>query len=292
MRAAAAIVSLAVSGALIAAASACDQGGTESPDVHYGDCQVTGRYGEFHLTPKTRDALTVKTTLPAPGWWNGDSADSIRSGYEYCMAANIAYRSGLDRVKVKNTPFPDVVSGRTRDFDLALAQITITRQRSKVADFSPPYLSSTLGLMIRDGEKINQNNVRDVPIGVSEGTTGEQFVEKRLKPTKPVTPFRNDPDLIAALKDGKVDAVVHDTTILLAYPQKPDSRTRLVGQYRTEQGYGALYPKGSPNKEELDRIIRQLIDDGTLAKLSAVYLGAAFGRDPAKIPYLTVEDGS
>ncbi|NJP49816.1 amino acid ABC transporter substrate-binding protein [Streptomyces sp. SBST2-5] len=292
MRAAAAIVSLAVSGALIAAASACDQGGEESPDVQYGDCRVSGRYGEFRLKPVTRGVLTVKTTLPAPGWWNGDSAKSIKSGYEYCMAANIAYRSGLDRVIVKNAPFPEVVSGRTKDFDLALAQITITPQRSKVADFSPPYLSSTLGLLIRDGETIDQNNVRNVPIGVAEGTTGEQFVEKRLRPAKPVTPFPNDPDLIAALENRRVDAVIHDTTILLAYPQKPDSRVRLVGQYRTEQGYGALYPKKSANKEELDRIIRRLIDDGTLAKLSAVYLGAAFGRDPAKIPYLRVEDGS
>ncbi|MCT7350999.1 ABC transporter substrate-binding protein [Streptomyces sp. 15-116A] len=292
MRAAAAIVSLTVSGALIVAASACDQGGSEAPDVRYGDCPVSGQYGEFRLTPETAGALTVRTTLPAPGWWNGDTPDSVKSGYEYCMAANIAYRSGLDRVKVQNAPFPEVVSGRAKDFDLALAQITITPERSKVADFSPPYLSSTLGLLIRDGENINQDNIRDVRIGVAEGTTGEEFVEDRIRPTRPVTAFANDPELITALEERRIDAVIHDTTILLAYPQKQESRVSLVGQYRTDQGYGALYPKGSAEQDELDRIIRQLIDDGTLAKLSAVYLGAAFGRDPAKIPYLTVDDGS
>lgn len=292
MRAAAAIVSLAASVALIVATAACDQGGSESSNAHYGDCPVSGNYGEFHLSPETAGALTVKTTLPAPGWWNGDTPDSVKSGYEYCMAANIAYRSGLDRVKVENAPFPDVVSGRTNDFDLALAQITITPERSKVAEFSPPYLSSTLGVLIRDGEKINEDNIRDVRIGVAEGTTGEEFVENRLKPTKPVTAYANDPALVTALEEGRIDAVVHDTTILLAYPQKQEGRVHLMGQYRTDQGYGALYPKGSPDKAELDRIIRQLIDDGTLAKLSAVYLGAAFGQDPAKIPYLTVDDGS
>ncbi|MGW0915391.1 ABC transporter substrate-binding protein [Streptomyces sp. NPDC002784] len=292
MRAAAAIVSPAVSVAFIVATAACDQGGPEVSDIRYGDCPVSGTRGEFRLSPETAGALTVKTTLPAPGWWNGTTPESVRSGYEYCMAANIAHRSGLDRVNVKNAPFPEVVSGRTKDFDLALAQITITPERSKLADFSPPYLSSTLGVLIRDGEKIDEDNVRDVRIGVAEGTTGEEFVENRLKPAKPVTAFANDPALITALEEGRVDAVVHDTTILLAYPQKQDSRVSLVGQYRTDQGYGALYPKGSPDRDELDRIIRQLIDDGTLAKLSAVYLGAAFGQDPAKIPYLTVDDGS
>ncbi|MFJ9021414.1 ABC transporter substrate-binding protein [Streptomyces sp. NPDC102259] len=291
-RAAAAIVSLAVSVAFIVATSACDQGGEDTSNAHYGDCPVSGHYGEFRLSPETAGALTVRTTLPAPGWWNGDTPDSIKSGYEYCMAANIAYRSGLDRVKVENAPFPDVVSGRTKDFDLALAQITITPERSKVAEFSPPYLSSTLGVLIRDGEKIDEGNIRDVRIGVAEGTTGEKFVEKRLRPTKPVTPFANDPAMVTALEEGRVDAVVHDTTILLAYPPKRESRVRLVGQYRTDQGYGALYPKGSPDKDELDRIIRQLIEDGTLTKLSAVYLGAAFGQDPAKIPYFTVDGSS
>ncbi|MGV9455331.1 ABC transporter substrate-binding protein [Streptomyces sp. NPDC003635] len=292
MRAAAAIVSQAVSVTLIVATAACDQGGAEPSEPRYGDCSVTGEYGEFNVSPETAGALTVKTTLPAPGWWNGTTPETVKSGYEYCMAANIAYRSGLDRVQVENAPFPEVVSGRTKDFDLALAQITITPERSKVAQFSPPYLSSTLGVLIREGENINEDNIRDVRIGVAEGTTGEEFVENRLKPTKPVTAFPNDPEMVTALEEGRIDAVVHDTTILLAYPQKQEIKVSLVGQYRTDQGYGALYPMGSPNKNELDRIIRQLIDDGTLTKLSAVYLGAAFGQDPAKIPYLKVEDGS
>ncbi|MFF3891503.1 ABC transporter substrate-binding protein [Streptomyces sp. NPDC001914] len=292
MRAAAAIVSLAVGAAFAVATSACDEGGSESSNPQYGDCEVSGRHGEFHLTPRTAGALTVKTTLPAPGWWNGSTPASVKSGYEYCMAANIAYRSGLDRLKVENAPFPDVVSGKTKNFDLALAQITITPERSKVAEFSPPYLDSTLGVLIRDGEKIDEDNLRDVRIGVAEGTTGEEFVKNRLKPAKPVTAFANDPEMVTALEEGRIDAVVHDTTILLAYPQKREGRVRIVGQYRTDQGYGALYPKGSPNKDELDRIIKQLIDDGTLAKLSVVYLGAAFGQDPDKIPYFTVDTGS
>lgn len=292
MRAAAAIVSRAVAVALIAVIPACDQGGSESSSVRYGDCPISGQYGEFDLSPETAGVLTVKTTLPAPGWWNGDTPDTITSGYEYCMAANIAYRSGLDRVAVENAPFPEVVSGRTENFDLALAQITITPERRKVAEFSPPYLSSTLGLLIRDGENINEDNIRDVRIGVAEGTTGEDFVVNRIRPTRPVTAFANDPEMVTALEEGRVDAVVHDTTILLAYPQQREDRVRLVGQYRTGQSYGALYPKGSPEKEELDRVIKQLIDDGTLTKLSAVYLGAAFGQDPVKIPYLTVDDGN
>src|SRR5271163_710721 len=63
----------------------------------YGDCEVSGKKGEFHMTPAVPGQLTDEVSLPAPGWYNGDTPDMIKGGYEYCMAANIAYRSGLDK---------------------------------------------------------------------------------------------------------------------------------------------------------------------------------------------------
>ena len=46
-----------------------------------------------------------------------------------------------------------------------------------------------------------------------------------------------------------------------------------------------IYPKGSPNAATLDQVIQALIDDGTLKKLAATYLAAAWGADPTAIPY-------
>ena len=63
-----------------------------------GNCELTGQKGSFPLTPAVAGQLTVEVNLPSPGWWNGDTPDTIKDGYEYCMAANIAYRAGLDKV--------------------------------------------------------------------------------------------------------------------------------------------------------------------------------------------------
>ncbi|MFI9105441.1 ABC transporter substrate-binding protein [Streptomyces fildesensis] len=275
-------------GALMLATPACDAGNSDSARHGYGDCEVTGRYGEFELTPEVPGSLTVEASLPAPGWWNGASPTTIKDGYEYCMAANIAYRSGLDRVEVKDVPFSAIVAGRTKGFDVALSEITITRDREKVADFSEPYFSANQGVLTRTGAKIDARSVRAARIGVSDGATGEKFVEDRLKPARAVKVFPNDPEMLAALANGQVDAVVHDVTLLLAYAQRSDGRLEVVGQYRTDEGIGALFQKGSPNRTTVDRIIGQMKRDGTLAKFSAVYLGAAYGRDPAKIPYFTI----
>ena len=55
MRAAAAIVSLAVSGALIVVTSACDQDGSKSSNIRYGDCEVDiGRAVAFLVSDDAR----------------------------------------------------------------------------------------------------------------------------------------------------------------------------------------------------------------------------------------------
>jgi polar amino acid transport system substrate-binding protein len=61
-----------------------------------GNCELTGNKGEFPFTPAKAGQLTVEVNLPAPGWWNGDTPETIKDGYEYCMAANIAHRAGFD----------------------------------------------------------------------------------------------------------------------------------------------------------------------------------------------------
>ncbi|HKD76827.1 MAG TPA: hypothetical protein VKB76_15080, partial [Ktedonobacterales bacterium] len=68
----------------------------------FGTCELTGQKGSFHITPAIPGQLTVEVSLPAPGWWNGDTPDTIKDGYEYCMAAIIAYRAGLDKMQVVN----------------------------------------------------------------------------------------------------------------------------------------------------------------------------------------------
>ncbi|MFF8430606.1 ABC transporter substrate-binding protein [Streptomyces sp. NPDC016566] len=293
MRPAASIAALATGLALFAmAACSSPSGRAGSVGSAYGDCLVSGKRAEFKLTPEVADTLTVEASLPAPGWWNGNTPNSVKDGFEYCMAANIAYRAGLGHVKVKSVPFASLAEGKTKGFDVALSEITITDKRKEISDFSPPYLYAEQGVGTRKGVKIDSKSIHNARIGVALGTTGARFVTDRLKPAKPVKVFPSAPDMIAGLTNGEVDAVVHDSTILLAFARQPKTDLQVVGQYRTDEPYGALYPKGSPNKATLDRIIKQMIEDGTLTKFSAVYLGAAYGIDPTKLPYFTVGNSS
>lgn len=272
---------VATAGLAVAALSAMPAVAAEK----IGECELYGQKGQFSITPARPGQFTVEVNLPAPGWWNGDTPETIKSGFEYCMAANIAHRLGLDKVTVVNVAWDALVAGQTKNYDIALSQASITEERKKVVDFSVPYFSSDIGVLVKKGTKVDSQSIKGMRIGVQQATTGATFVDEKLKPTTPAKVFPDTPSMFTALQANQIDVAMTDTAIVLGQAAVSGGRFEVVGQYATGETYGGIYPKGSPNAATIDKAIQAMIDDGTLKKLSAKYLAEAWGADPTAIPY-------
>jgi polar amino acid transport system substrate-binding protein len=250
-----------------------------------GNCEVTGEKGSIPIAnPAKAGQLTVEVSLPAPIWWNGDTPEAIKDGMEYCMAAEIAWRAGYDKLEVVNVGWDALIAGQTEGFDLALSEISITDERKQVHDFSVPYFSSDIGVLTRNDAPVDEKSIKSAKIGVQQATTGAAFVQDKLGITD-VQVYPDQGDMFAALRAGQTDVAITDTSIVLAEVVANPDKVQVVGQYKTGEAYGAIYPKGNPNNPTLDKIIQGMIDDGTIAKLGAKYLAAAWGKDPAAVPY-------
>ncbi len=250
-----------------------------------GNCEVTGEKGSIPIaSPAKPGQLTVEVSLPAPIWWNGDTPEAIKDGMEYCMAAEIAWRAGYDKLEVINVGWDALIAGQTDGFDLAMSQISITEDRKKVHDFSVPYFSSDIGVLARKDAPVDEKSIKSAMLGVQQATTGAAFVQDKLGVAS-VQVYPDQGDMFAALRAGQIDAAITDTSIVLAEVVANPDKVDVVGQYKTGESYGAIYPKGNPNNATLDKIIQAMIDDGTVAKLGAKYLAAAWGKDPATVPY-------
>jgi polar amino acid transport system substrate-binding protein len=280
-------VVLAACGSSNSSSTATDANGNPSSGS-YGDCKITSKPGSIKLTPATPDTLTVETTLPAPGWWNGTTTDSIKSGYEYCMAAELANMAGLSKVTIKNVSFDQLVAGRTNDFDLALAEISITPERAKVVDFSTPYFDSNIGVLVQKDSDVTEDNITSKSCAAYAGTTSVDFLQNELHCASTKI-YPDSPTLYQGLLSGQVDADFLDTAIVLAEAKQTGDKLEVVGQYKTGEKYGAIYPKGSANEDALDQGIQTLLSDGTLDTLSKDYLGPAFGGDPSSVPIWTIK---
>lgn len=250
-----------------------------------GNCEVTGEKGSIPIAnPAKAGQLTVEVSLPAPIWWNGDTPEAIKDGMEYCMAAEMAWRAGYDKLEVVNVGWDALIAGQTADFDLAMSQISITDERKKIHDFSVPYFSSDIGVLVRKDAPVDEKTIKSAKIGVQQATTGAAFVQDKLG-IADVQVYPDQGDMFAALRAGQVDVAVTDTSIVLAEVVANPDKVDVVGQYKTGESYGAIYPKGNANNATIDKIMQSMIDDGTIAKLGAKYLAAAWGKDPASVPY-------
>lgn len=250
-----------------------------------GNCELTGKKGAIPIASPAKDGqFTVQVSLPAPIWWNGDTPETIKDGMEYCMAAEIAWRAGYDKMEVVNVGWEQLVAGQTAGFDITLSEVSVTEDRKKVVDFSIPYFYSDIGVAVKKGATMDEASIKSATVGVQTGTTGATFATDTLKLAN-VQQYPDQGAMFTALRAGQIDVAMTDTSITLAEEANTKGEVVVVGQYKTGETYGGIYEKGSANAATIDQIIQSMIDDGTMSKLGDKYLAAAWGKDPAKVPY-------
>lgn len=270
---------------MLAAAALLAMAGAASAADMIGNCDLSGKKGSIPIEkPAKPGQLTVQVSLPAPIWWNGDTPEAIKDGMEYCLAAEIAWRAGFDKLEVVNVGWDPLVAGQTTGYDLTLSQVSITEDRKKVVDFSIPYFSSDIGVLARSDAPVDEKSMKTAKVGIQQGTTGASFATDKLGIANPQV-FQEQGDMFTALRAGQIDVAMTDTSIALVEEMTAGGKVKVVGQYKTGESYGAIYEKGSANSGTIDKIMQSIIDDGTMAKLGAKYLAAAWGKDPATIPY-------
>jgi polar amino acid transport system substrate-binding protein len=237
-----------------------------------------------------KGTLRVATSLPAPGFWNGDTPSSLDGGFEYELAQQIGEDLGYSDVKISNVSFDALVAGKAKGFDFALSQVSITPERAEVVLFSTPYYRSDNGIMVNTGTQVpDAAAARELRWGVQTGTTQVAFLKNKLKVDEAPRVYQETTQMFQALKANQVDAVMTDTSILLAQAGQADSGFSVVGQFKTNTGrYGAVMPKGSKIKADLNAEIKKLADDGTLAALEEQWLVPEFKGNPRSVPYITI----
>jgi polar amino acid transport system substrate-binding protein len=270
-----------LAGALVTSLSAC--GGDDDDDG--SEAGTTGSAaGESDFSPVTDDTLTVVTSLPAPGFWNGDDPSAITGGYEYEIAKALQEGLGMGELEVVNVSFDQLVAGQVGDFDVALSQVTITDERKQVVDFTDPYFESDQGVLVVAGTKVDSvEDAKALQWGVQSGTTGSDYVTDTLKPDQEPQVFQALDAGFAALEAGQVDAFMMDTAIVLSQASESDGAEEVAAQFKTGEEYGGILPKGSENADAINGVIADLKDDGSLADFSEEWLGG----DPSSIPVLT-----
>lgn len=230
-----------------------------------------GVSGEFK--PSKEGVLTVATDhLPQPGFWEGKEVP--KGGFEWALAEALADRLGLDSVEVVPMDFAGIVAGELDGADLAMSQITPTREREEVLDFSTPYLSANPAALVLAGTSVKDvKEARELAWAVQEGTTLVEVMEEKINPQTEPLLLAEQGEVVEALRAGEVDAALLDLPVALAYASRSDGELEVAAQVSTDEALAVALPEGSGNREAVDSALRSLINEGEVGKFAERWLG-------------------
>ena len=238
------------------------------------------------LTLVHHGQLTVATDTPAypPYFENNDPANG--RGFESAVAYAVAGQLGFGAGQVKWTveQFDDSYAPGPKSFDFDINEISITGARAKAVDFSSPYYNDPQAVVVVKGSKYQHvtslAQLRGAKFGVQVGTTSLQAVTSEIDPTQQPQVFNSSNDVITALREHLVDAIVVDlaTGFYLTSGEIPHGV--VAGQFSAPgsgDNWGMLLSKGSKLTACVDQALSKLRSNGTLAAITKRWMQSGAG---------------
>ena len=241
-------------------------------------------------TPDTLDTLksgtlTIGTDKPAFPPYFEDNDPTNGKGFESATAYAIADQLGFssDQVEWTVVPFNSSYAPGPKDFDFDINQISITPKRAEQVDFSSPYYTADQAVVALKGSDAaaatSLADLQDAQFGVQIGTTSLDAVDEVIQPSSDPQVFDTSNDVVSALKQEQVDAVVVDTptALYLTAVQVPDGT--IVGEFPAPGGdeWGALLAKDSPLTDCVSAAVDELQSSGELDKIQEQWINSAGG---------------
>jgi polar amino acid transport system substrate-binding protein len=234
---------------------------------------------------QTHDAgeLTIATDKPAyPPYFEEDEPEN-GEGFESAVGYAIGKQLGYPKAKVKWTvePFDSSYAPGPKGFDFDLNEVSITPTREKAVDFSAPYYSANQAVVaLEDSEAAKAKSLadlKDTKIGVQINTTSLSTVDEEIEPSSKPEVFNSSGDVVTALKNGQVEAVVVDLPTALYLTAAQVENATIVGQFGKAEGeeWGAVLAKGSPVTACVSGAIEALEESGELEKITQRWMSQA-----------------
>ena len=257
--------------------STSDEGGDST--VALSDCTPDS------LETVSGGKLTVATDDPAFEPYFVDNDPTNGEGFESAVAYAIADKLGYsaDDVEWTVVPFNSSYAPGPKDFDFDVNQISITPDRASQVDFSAPYYTADQAVIVTGdsdfADAASLADLADAKFGVQIGTTSKDALEASVEPNEEPQVFDTSNDVVSALENGQVDAIVVDTPTALFLTAVKIKDGSIVGEFAAPEGdeWGALLQKDSPLTDCVSAAVEDLKSSGELDEIQQKWINAGGG---------------
>ena len=235
---------------------------------------------------KDRGVLKVGVKNAVMGFGFEDPLTGEYTGLEIELAKALADKLGVGIEFTAVTAATRTELLDSGDIDCVLATFTITDERKESWDFTTPYYTDYVSVLVEDSKGIKTlDDLVDATVGVSSGSTsakslvkamiekglisGDGFDEESFDPATWTTGIKfrqydDYPTISTALSAGEVDAFCVDKSILAIY--KTEGRSYIDAEFAPQE-YGIATTKGSGLSKVAEELVSASLSDGTIDKL-------------------------
>ncbi|HBI1515286.1 TPA: ABC transporter permease subunit [Staphylococcus aureus] len=192
------------------------------------------------------------------------------AGVDIDLAKKIAKDNNL-KLKIVNMSFDSLLGAlKTGKIDIIISGMTSTPERKKQVDFSDSYMM-TKNIMLVKKDKVNEyKDIKDFnnkKVGAQKGTEQEKIAQTEIENAS-ITSLSRLPDVILALKSGKVEGAVVEKPVAEAYlKQNPKLGISNVKFNEEEKDKVIAVPKDSPKLlSQINKTIKEVKDKGLIDK--------------------------
>ncbi len=202
------------------------------------------------ISTQKRDKLVIgiKDNLPPLGFRD---RNGNLSGLEIDIARELAKELDIP-LELRPLKNRDRLSAlQSNQIDLAIAQITVTTNRSRLVDFSLPYYTDSTIAIAKRGTTY-QELKQPAAIGVLKNSAAIAVIQSQF-PKAAIIGANTYADGLGALESGKVKAFVGDRTSLAQWlKDHPDYE--IIGQPLAVHSLAIALPRGLQHLDLRDRV--------------------------------------
>lgn len=219
--------------------------------------------------------LGLDDSLPPMGFLNDDQEIV---GFDIDVAREVCKRMGIELVLQPISWVAKEQELNTKNIDCIWNGFTLNDKRKADNQLSIPYMKNTqVAVVMSDSPMNTLEDLAGKTIVIQNGSTAEEAlaVDEAFKSSlKEVITVE---DNIKALMDLDIegsDAVVMDEVVARYYMEKDSSKYRVLEQTLADEEYVVGFRKGEIALcEEVEKYLREMKTDGTLAKISNDWFG-------------------
>ena len=224
------------------------------------------------------DPLVVGMELEYPPF-EFVAEDGTNDGVSVKMAEALANYLGRT-IEIQNIKFDALITALKSDsIDLIISSMTATEERRKSINFSDPYVTTGLAMLVPNDSPIK--SIEDLMTGkwkvvVKLGTTGESFARSELR-NATIVPMKQDPVCALEVAQKKADVWIYDQlSIFHHHKRHKDTTKALLKPIREEQwAIGLRKPKLGEDdslREEVNKFLKSFRESGQFEELANIYL--------------------